>query len=177
MRHLFSLLFLTFLLTACAGPSPRYKTLGGSSAGKVSKRDQKPKEKKKSKSSKSTKSSKKTERTSNKSSGKKSSKKSELNGEASWYGPGFQGKTTANGEKYNMYAMTAAHRTLPFGTIVEVTNLDNGKKVKLRINDRGPYAKGRKYMEKRIIDVSKKAAKKLDMLDKGHARVKLRIIK
>lgn len=176
MRHLFSLLFLTFLLTACAGPSPRYKTLGGSSAGKVSKRDNKPKEKKKS-SKKRSESSKKTERSSNKSSGKKSSKKNELHGEASWYGPGFQGKTTANGEKYNMYALTAAHRTLPFGTIVEVTNLDNGKKVKLRINDRGPYAKGRKYMEKRIIDVSKKAAKKLDMLEKGHAPVKLRIIK
>jgi rare lipoprotein A len=88
-------------------------------------------------------------------------------GIASWYGPNFHGKLTANGEKYDMNGLTAAHRTLPFNTIVKVKNLDNGQSVKVRINDRGPYAKNR------IIDLSKKAARKIGMLGPGTARVEL----
>lgn len=72
-------------------------------------------------------------------------------GLASWYGPGFHGKRTASGAIYNMYAMTAAHKTLPFGSEVEVTNVENKKSVVLKITDRGPFTPGR------IIDVSKKA--------------------
>ncbi|TYP92520.1 rare lipoprotein A [Fodinibius salinus] len=95
-----------------------------------------------------------------------SSKKIE-DGKASWYGPNFHGKLTANGEKYDMYALTAAHRTLPFNSIIKVKNLDNGQSVTVRINDRGPYAKNR------IIDLSKKAAQEIDMLGAGTARVSL----
>jgi len=97
--------------------------------------------------------------------------KHEMTGGASWYGPGFHGRTTANGEKFNQNAMTAAHKTLPFNTKVRVTDLDTRKSVVVRINDRGPYAKGR------IIDLSKGAAKKLGMIEKGHARVRLDIVK
>lgn len=92
-------------------------------------------------------------------------------GIASWYGPNFHGKLTANGEKYDMYELTAAHRTLPFNTVVKVENLDNGQSVKVRINDRGPYAKNR------IIDLSKKAAKKIGMLGPGTAHVALFLMK
>lgn len=88
-------------------------------------------------------------------------------GIASWYGPNFHGKLTANGEKYDMQGLTAAHRTLPFNTIVRVENLDNGKSVVVRINDRGPFAKNR------IIDLSKKAAREINMLGPGTARVRL----
>ncbi|MEL7832575.1 septal ring lytic transglycosylase RlpA family protein [Fodinibius sp. Rm-B-1B1-1] len=88
-------------------------------------------------------------------------------GIASWYGPNFDGKLTANGETYDMYELTAAHRTLPFDTILKVKNLDNGKSVQVRINDRGPYAKNR------IIDLSKKAAQEIDMLGPGTANVEL----
>ena len=88
-------------------------------------------------------------------------------GIASWYGPNFDGKLTANGETYDMYAMTAAHRTLPFNTVLKVRNIDNGKSVQVRINDRGPYAKNR------VIDLSKKAAQKIDMLGPGTANVEL----
>lgn len=91
-------------------------------------------------------------------------------GVASWYGPNFHGKLTANGEKYDMYGLTAAHRTLPFNTIVRVKNLDNDKSVTVRINDRGPYAKNR------IIDLSKKAAEKIDMLGNGTANVELLLL-
>lgn len=91
-------------------------------------------------------------------------------GMASWYGPGFHGRKTANGETYNQYALTAAHRTLPFNTMVRVENLDNGKSVIVRINDRGPY------VGKRVIDVSKKVAEELDMINTGLARVKLHIV-
>ncbi|MFV0601480.1 MAG: septal ring lytic transglycosylase RlpA family protein [Brachymonas sp.] len=76
-------------------------------------------------------------------------------GTASWYGPGFHNRLTANGERYNMNAMTAAHRTLPFGTMVLVKNTATGEMVTVRINDRGPYVKGR------IIDLSRAAAQKL----------------
>ncbi len=91
-------------------------------------------------------------------------------GEASWYGPGFHGKTTANGERYNQNAMTAAHKTLPLGTDVRVTHLENGKSIEVRINDRGPFAHGR------IIDLSKRAAEKLDMKDAGTASVRVEAI-
>ena len=93
-----------------------------------------------------------------------------LRGEASYYGPGFHGKKTANGERFNMHALTAAHKTLPFGTRVRVTNLDNGKSVVVRINDRGPYKKGR------IIDLSVAAAKKIGMMGSGVAKVKLVVL-
>jgi len=92
-------------------------------------------------------------------------------GYASYYGREFHGKKTASGEVYNMYAMTAAHRTLPFGTVVEVENLDNGKKVVVRINDRGPFIPGR------ILDLSRAAARKLGMIGDGTALVRLRILK
>jgi hypothetical protein len=88
-------------------------------------------------------------------------------GEASWYGPGFHGKETANGETFNQKEMTAAHPSLPMGTKAKVTNLENGKKVEVRINDRGPFARGR------VIDLSRAAAKKLDMKKDGTATVKI----
>jgi rare lipoprotein A (peptidoglycan hydrolase) len=88
-------------------------------------------------------------------------------GEASWYGPGFHGKETANGETFNQNKMTAAHPSLPLGTKAEVTNLENGKKVEVRINDRGPYA------EDRVIDVSRAAAKRLGMEEQGTTEVKI----
>jgi rare lipoprotein A (peptidoglycan hydrolase) len=88
-------------------------------------------------------------------------------GKASFYGPGFAGHETANGETFNQNAMTAAHPSLPMGTKAEVTNLDNGKKVEVTINDRGPEVKGR------AIDLSSGAAKKLDMKKSGIAHVKI----
>jgi rare lipoprotein A len=88
-------------------------------------------------------------------------------GEASWYGPNFNGKLTANGETFDMYELTAAHRTLPFNSIVKVVNKANGKSVVVRINDRGPFAKNR------IIDLSKKAAENIDMIATGYADVDL----
>lgn len=91
-------------------------------------------------------------------------------GVASWYGPNFHGKLTANGEQYDMHQQTAAHRTLPFDTIVKVKNLENGKEVQVRINDRGPFAKNR------IIDLSKKAAREIDMIGNGTADVALFIM-
>lgn len=94
----------------------------------------------------------------------------EMEGIASWYGKDFHGKETASGETYNMYDLTAAHRTLAFGSRVRVTNLDNGKDVVVRINDRGPFTKGR------IIDLSFEAARRLDMLSEGTARVELRVL-
>lgn len=91
-------------------------------------------------------------------------------GVASWYGPQFHGKTTSNKEIYDMYDLTAAHKSLPFGTYVEVTNLNNGKSVTVRINDRGPFVKGR------IIDLSYAAAKAVDMIGTGTAPVKLEVL-
>ena len=88
-------------------------------------------------------------------------------GEASWYGPGFQGQETANGETFDQKDMTAAHPTLPMGTKAKVTNLENGKKVEVRINDRGPYT------EDRVIDLSSAAAKKIDMKEDGTTQVKI----
>ncbi len=89
-------------------------------------------------------------------------------GEASWYGPGFHGRTTANGETYNQWAMTAAHKYLPFGTVVRVTNLYSGAAVVVRINDRGPYAHGR------VIDLSAAAADAIGM--GGIANVRIDIL-
>lgn len=89
-------------------------------------------------------------------------------GIASWYGPGFNGKATSSGEIYNMYAMTAAHRTLPFGTMVRVHDLENGRSTVVRINDRGPFVEGR------IIDLSYAAAQALGM--DGTALVRLHIL-
>ena len=86
-------------------------------------------------------------------------------GWASWYGEDYHGRRTANGEIYDMYAMTAAHRTLPFNLQVRVTNLENGKKADFRINDRGPFISGR------IIDLSKSGARELGILDSGTAKV------
>lgn len=91
-------------------------------------------------------------------------------GIASWYGPNFHGKLTANGETYDMNALTAAHRTLPMPSIVEVTNLENGRTLRLTINDRGPYAKGR------IIDVSRRGAQLLGFQNNGIAKVRVRIL-
>lgn len=88
-------------------------------------------------------------------------------GMASWYGGKFHGRITTNGERYNMYKISAAHRTLPFGTLVRVTNLNNSKELIVRINDRGPW------IPDRVIDLSYGAARKLEMVDGGIARVRL----
>jgi len=90
---------------------------------------------------------------------------------ASWYGNPFHGRRTANGERYDMHQLTAAHKTLPFGTVVEVHNLDNGRRVRVRINDRGPFVRGR------IIDLSQAAARKLDMIGPGTAHVELLLVR
>ena len=92
-------------------------------------------------------------------------------GYASYYADEFHGRKTANGEIYDMNALTAAHRTLPFGTKVKVRNINNGKTVLLRINDRGPFKSGR------IIDISFAAAKLLEMIASGTAWVQLEILK
>ncbi|WES32254.1 septal ring lytic transglycosylase RlpA family protein [Varunaivibrio sulfuroxidans] len=91
-------------------------------------------------------------------------------GIASWYGPKFHGRRTANGERYDMTAISAAHRTLPLPSIVRVTNLQNGRSLVVRVNDRGPYARGR------IIDVSRRAAQLLGFLKKGTARVRVQVM-
>jgi len=93
-----------------------------------------------------------------------------FNGIASWYGDAFHGKLTSNGEYYNMYDLTAAHKTLPINTLVKVTNLRNNKSTTVRINDRGPF------VDNRIIDLSFAAAKNIDMIKKGTASVKLEIV-
>jgi peptidoglycan lytic transglycosylase len=91
-------------------------------------------------------------------------------GVASWYGPPFHGRRTANGERYDMHQLTAAHRTLPFDTLVEVRNLDNGRAVRVRINDRGPHVK------RRIIDLSRAAADEVGMLGPGTAQVEVVVL-
>jgi rare lipoprotein A len=91
-------------------------------------------------------------------------------GIASWYGPGFHAASTSNGERYDMYAMTAAHKTLPLPCFVQVTNLRNGRSVVVRVNDRGPFKDGR------IIDLSYTAASKLDMLRDGTTFVEVRAL-
>ena len=91
-------------------------------------------------------------------------------GLASWYGPKFHGKKTANGEIFDQYIVSAAHKTLPMPSIVKVTNLENNKELVIRINDRGPFVRGR------IIDLSKKAAEKLDIIKTGTAKVRVQIL-
>jgi len=91
-------------------------------------------------------------------------------GRASWYGPNFHGKKTSNGESYNMWQMTAAHKTLPMNTIVRVTNKNNGMSTVVRINDRGPF------VNSRIIDLSKKAASEIEMVGDGTAPVRLEVL-
>ena len=92
-------------------------------------------------------------------------------GYASWYGEGFNGRSTASGEIFDMYGYTAAHRSLPFGTRVRVTNESNGRSVVVRINDRGPWVEGR------ILDLSYAAASELGMLDAGVIRVRLEVLR
>jgi rare lipoprotein A len=92
-------------------------------------------------------------------------------GIASWYGPGFHGNLTANGEVYDMNGISAAHKTLPFGTIVRVIDRETGRSIVVRINDRGPFVEGR------IIDLSKGAAEKLGMVERGIIQVGLRIVR
>ncbi len=96
--------------------------------------------------------------------------KSVYYGMATYYGKEFHGKKTASGEMFNMFDLTAAHRTLPFGTKVRVTNLKNNKSVIVRINDRGPFVKGR------IIDLSYAAAEKIDLIIMGETRVKVEVL-
>ena len=91
-------------------------------------------------------------------------------GLASWYGERFQGRPTASGEPFDMRALTAAHRTLPFGTRVRVTHLENGRSVVVRVNDRGPFVEGR------IIDLSRAAAEEIDMVEEGTARVRVEVL-
>ncbi|MDZ7689717.1 MAG: septal ring lytic transglycosylase RlpA family protein [Balneolaceae bacterium] len=91
-------------------------------------------------------------------------------GVASWYGPNFHGKMTANGEIYDMNSLTAAHRTLPFNTFVRVLNLENQEAVIVRINDRGPFK------DNRIIDLSRKAASEIEMIGPGTANVRLFLV-
>ncbi|MCC5810907.1 MAG: septal ring lytic transglycosylase RlpA family protein [Ectothiorhodospiraceae bacterium] len=94
----------------------------------------------------------------------------EQEGLASWYGKKFHGRRTSSGEPYDMYAMTAAHKELPIPIFVEVTRVDNGKTIVVRVNDRGPFAEGR------IIDLSYAAAQRLDMVDEGTAPVRIRTL-
>ncbi len=96
-----------------------------------------------------------------------SAKGYEKKGIASWYGPEFQGRRTSNGERYNMFTMTAAHKTLPMDTILLVKNLQNNKEVVVRVNDRGPF------IDNRIIDLSYQAARQLHMIGSGTAQVKI----
>jgi len=92
-------------------------------------------------------------------------------GIASYYGKKYHKKKTANGEIFNMNKVSAAHKTYPLGTVVRVTNLSNGKKLKVRINDRGPFVDGR------ILDLSLKAAKKLGFVSQGTTKVKIEVLK
>ncbi len=91
-------------------------------------------------------------------------------GNASWYGGAFQGRKTASGERFDMHSFTGAHKKLPFGTIIRVTNLRNGKEVFIRVNDRGPFVKGR------IIDLSHAAAKAINFNNKGVIRVRIEVL-
>ena len=92
-------------------------------------------------------------------------------GIASWYGGKFHGRATASGEIFDMEKVSAAHKRLPFGTVVRVENLDNGKQLKVRINDRGPFVRGR------IIDLSRAAARELGMLEAGVAKVRITVVR
>lgn len=91
-------------------------------------------------------------------------------GTASWYGPNFHGRRAADGSVYDMHKLTAAHKTLPFGTLLRVTNLRNGRSVVVRVTDRGPFIRGR------ILDVSYAAACRLGMVESGLARVRIEVV-
>ncbi len=91
-------------------------------------------------------------------------------GVASWYGPGFRGNPTASGEKFRPSKLTAAHKTLPLGSVVVVERIDTGDRVRVVINDRGPYVAGR------IIDLSKKAARRIGLMEDGHADVRIKVV-
>ena len=95
-------------------------------------------------------------------------------GLASWYGPGFHGEETASGETFDQQEMVAAHRTLPLGSVIRVTNLQNGRRVTLRVIDRGPY--GRNFRRGTIVDVSRGAARRLQFLRDGLTRVRLDVV-
>ena len=138
----FFLLVFIFLLYACTA-SPRYTSSASSKQNKTTKKFNKKSQNK---------------------------KETVYSGVSSYYGSKFHGKLTANGEVFDMYGLTAAHKELPFNTVVRVTNLDNNKSLILRINDRGPYVDGR------ILDCSYGAAKKLDFLTKGTTTVEIKVI-
>ena len=151
----FTIIFL-FLFFSCT-PSPRYTTSKNINSDKATKAN----------SYKTTKSKKKYNKK-QKSSFNPNKKK--YIGISSYYGKDFHGKLTANGEVYDMYGLTAAHKTFPLNTVARVTNLKNGKSLYIRINDRGPYVDGR------ILDCSYGAAKKLDFLQEGTTEVEIRVI-
>jgi rare lipoprotein A len=94
-------------------------------------------------------------------------------GLASWYGPGFHGEETASGEIFDQREMVAAHRTLPLGSVIRVTNLENGRRVTLRVIDRGPY--GRNFRKGTVVDVSRGAARRLGMLKDGLVKVRIEV--
>ena len=96
-------------------------------------------------------------------------------GLASWYGPGFHGEETASGEIFDQREMVAAHRTLPLGSVVRVTNVENGRRVVLRVIDRGPY--GRNYRKGTIIDVSRGAARRLGFVRDGLVKVRVEVLR
>jgi len=95
-------------------------------------------------------------------------------GLASWYGPGFHGEETASGEIFDQREMVAAHRTLPLGSVIQVTNLENGRRLTMRVIDRGPY--GRNYRKGTIVDVSRGAARRLGFIKDGIVRVRLEVL-
>lgn len=92
-------------------------------------------------------------------------------GQASWYGPGFGGRPTASGETFRPWKRTAAHKTLPFGTVVKVTRVDTGDHVRVVVNDRGPFVEGR------IIDLSRKAARRVDLVEDGVTAVEVKVLR
>jgi rare lipoprotein A len=96
-------------------------------------------------------------------------------GLASWYGPGFHGEETASGEIFDQRKMVAAHRTLPLGSVIRVTNLENGRRVTLRVIDRGPY--GRNFRKGTVVDVSRGAARRLRMVRDGLVKVRIEVMK
>jgi rare lipoprotein A len=148
------LLAIAFLVSACASSAPKKPTTA----------EQQPTKKKKKKAKKKKK--KVAAATTQYAVG------NTLRGHAVWYGSDWHGKATASGERFNKRKLTAAHRTLPLGTKVRVTNERNGKSVVVRINDRGPYGKDKR----RIIDLSEAAARKLDYLDAGWTEVTIEIL-
>lgn len=92
-------------------------------------------------------------------------------GSASWYGDAFHGRLTASGEVYDQHSATCAHRTADFGSILEITDLDTGRRVTCRVNDRGPYTRGR------VVDLSRATAKRLGIISRGVARVRVRVVR